>query len=74
VIVVATFDLDAYVYTALRNGACGFLLKRSSPGLLIEAVRAAVIGESLISPGVTVRLLRHLTRHPVEPTRNRLPR
>ena len=61
VIVVTTFDLDDYVHTALRNGACGFLLKRSSPALLAEAVRAAMSGDTLISPQVTVRLLRHLT-------------
>jgi DNA-binding NarL/FixJ family response regulator len=64
VLVVTTFDLDEYVHTALRNGACGFLLKRSSPGLLVEAVRAAVAGDALISPSVTVRLLRHLTVPP----------
>jgi len=61
VLVVTTYDLDAYVHTALRNGACGFLLKHSGPGLLIEAVRAAVRGDALISPAVTVRLLRELT-------------
>jgi len=65
VLVVTTFDLDEYVHTALRNGACGFLLKRSSPALLVEAVRAAVAGDALISPSVTVRLLRHLTAEPV---------
>ncbi|GIJ73866.1 response regulator [Virgisporangium ochraceum] len=64
VLVVTTFDLDEYVHTALRNGACGFLLKRSSPALLVEAVRAAVAGDTLISPSVTVRLLRHLTTAP----------
>ncbi|MEV6977376.1 response regulator transcription factor [Kitasatospora sp. NPDC093806] len=61
VVVVTTFDLDEYVYPALRDGACGFLLKRSGPALLVEAVRAAMAGESLISPAVTVRLLKHLT-------------
>lgn len=61
VIVVTTFDLDEYVHAALRNGACGFLLKRSGPALLVEAVRAAMAGDTLISPAVTVRLLRHLT-------------
>ncbi|MFI6290332.1 response regulator [Nonomuraea sp. NPDC050790] len=60
VIVVTTFDLDDYVHTALRNGAAGFLLKRSGPTLLIEAIRAAMAGDTLISPQVTVRLLRHL--------------
>jgi DNA-binding NarL/FixJ family response regulator len=61
VVVVTSFDLDDYVYTALRNGACGFLLKRSGPALLTEAIRAAVAGDALISPQITVRLLRHLT-------------
>ncbi|MEU1310634.1 response regulator transcription factor [Streptomyces cinnamoneus] len=60
VIVVTTFDLDEYVHTALRNGACGFLLKRSGPPLLVEAVRAAMAGDAMISPSVTVRLLKHL--------------
>jgi DNA-binding NarL/FixJ family response regulator len=60
VVVVTTFDLDEYVDEALRNGACGFLLKRSGPALLTEAVRAAVAGDTLISPSITVRLLRRL--------------
>ncbi|HVV12763.1 MAG TPA: response regulator transcription factor [Amycolatopsis sp.] len=63
VVVITTFDLDEYVYTALRNGACGFLLKRSGPALLVEGIRAAVAGDMLISPQVTVQLLRHLARH-----------
>ncbi|MFE4259888.1 response regulator [Streptomyces sp. NPDC056883] len=61
VVVVTTFDLDDYVHTALRNGACGFLLKRSGPNLLIEGVRAAMAGDTLISPQLTVRLLRSLS-------------
>ncbi|WP_105969855.1 response regulator [Streptomyces geranii] len=61
VVVVTTFDLDEYVYGALRGGACGFLLKDSGPVLLAEAVRAAAAGESLVSPPVTVRLLEHIT-------------
>ena len=61
VVVVTTFDLDDYVYAALRHGASGFLLKRSGPTLMIEAIRAAMAGEMLISPQVTVRLLRHLS-------------
>lgn len=61
VVVVTTFDLDEYVYPALRHGASGFLLKRSGPVLLVEAVRAAMSGDSLISPSVTVRLLRHVS-------------
>ena len=61
IVVVTSFDLDDYVYTALRNGACGFLLKRSGPALLTEAIRAAMAGDALISPQVTLRLLRQLT-------------
>ncbi|MFE6916913.1 response regulator [Streptomyces rubiginosohelvolus] len=60
VLVVTTFDHDDYVRTALRDGACGFLLKRSGPGLLIEGVRAAMAGDVLISPQITVRLLQNL--------------
>ncbi|MBQ0904486.1 response regulator transcription factor [Micromonospora sp. U21] len=61
VVVVTAFDLDEYVHTALSNGACGFLLKDSGPALLVEAVRAAVSGDALISPSITVRLLEHLS-------------
>jgi DNA-binding NarL/FixJ family response regulator len=60
VVIVTTFDTDAYVYGALRAGAVGFLLKDAGPALLIEAVRAASTGDALISPSVTVRLLRQL--------------
>ena len=72
VVVVTTFDLDEYVHAALRGGAVGFLLKDAGPALLVEAVRAAAAGESLISPAVTVRLLQQLSapataRAPREP-------
>jgi DNA-binding NarL/FixJ family response regulator len=60
VIVVTTFDLDEYVYGALRGGAAGFILKDAGPALLVEAVRAAHAGDALVSPSITVRLLRHL--------------
>jgi len=66
VVVVTTFDLDEYVYGALRSGACGFLLKDAGPRLLVEAVRAAAAGDALVSPSVTVRLLERLTE-PVAP-------
>lgn len=61
VIVVTTFDLDEYVYGALRNGAVGFILKDAGPALLVEAVRAAHNGDALVSPSVTLRLLKHVT-------------
>ena len=57
VVVITTFDLDEYVYGALRAGARGFLLKDAGPELLVQAVRAAGDGEALIAPSVTVRLL-----------------
>lgn len=59
VVVVTTFDLDEYVHRAILNGAAGFLLKDAGPALLIEAVRAAVKGDVLISPSITLRLLQH---------------
>ncbi len=59
VVVVTTFDLDEYVNAALSNGANGFLLKDAGPALLLEAVRAADRGDALVSPQITVRLLRH---------------
>jgi DNA-binding NarL/FixJ family response regulator len=66
VVVATTFDLDDYVYGALRAGASGFLLKDAGAILLVEAIRAAHSGEQLISPSVTVRLLQHLA--PPTPT------
>jgi DNA-binding NarL/FixJ family response regulator len=59
VVVVTTFDLDEYVHAALAGGASGFLLKDAGPTLLMEAVRAAAQGDALVSPQITVRLLRH---------------
>jgi DNA-binding NarL/FixJ family response regulator len=60
VVVVTTFDQDDYVYGALRGGAAGFLLKDAGAVLLAEAVRAAHLGEALISPELTARLFRDL--------------
>jgi len=60
VVIVTTFDLDEYVYGALRAGAVGFVLKDAGPALLAEAVRAASAGDALISPSITLRLLRKL--------------
>jgi len=57
VVVITTFDLDEYVYAALRAGAKGFLLKDAGPALLAQAVHAAATGNALITPSVTVRLL-----------------
>ncbi|MER7489120.1 response regulator transcription factor [Streptomyces sp. NPDC126497] len=62
VVMVTTFDDDEYVHQALHHGACGFLLKDAGPRLLAEAVRSAASGEALISPSITVRLLRRFAR------------
>lgn len=67
VVVITTFDLDEYVHGALRAGACGFLLKRSGPALLVEGVRAAVAGDVLLSPQLTVRLLGSVAATGVDP-------
>lgn len=57
VVVITTFDLDEYVYGALRAGARGFLLKDAGPELLVQAVHAAADGDALIAPNITRRLL-----------------
>ncbi|MFD7705407.1 response regulator [Streptomyces caelestis] len=62
VVMVTTFDDDEYVHQALHHGACGFLLKDAGPRLLAEAVRSAASGEALISPSITIRLLRQFAR------------
>ncbi|WP_460958406.1 response regulator [Parasphingorhabdus pacifica] len=72
VVVVTTFDLDEYVSAALSNGASGFLLKDAGPALLIEALHAAVRGDALVSPQITVRLLKHFAQ-PDRPERRALP-
>ncbi|GAA3458620.1 response regulator [Saccharothrix longispora] len=67
VVVVTTFDDDDHVREALRHGASGFVLKTSGAALLVEAIRAAASGEALVSPAITVRLLRELAGRRREP-------
>jgi DNA-binding NarL/FixJ family response regulator len=62
VLVLTTFDLDDYVYEALRCGASGFLLKDASAGELAEAVRVVAAGDALLAPGVTRRLIAEFAR------------
>jgi DNA-binding NarL/FixJ family response regulator len=57
VVILTTFDLDEYVFDALRDGASGFLVKDTEPADLIQAVRVVAGGEALLSPGVTRRLI-----------------
>lgn len=69
VLVLTTFDLDDYVFEALRAGASGFVLKDDPPEQLLAAVRTVASGEALLSPAVTRRVIRHFThaRHQSPP-------
>jgi DNA-binding NarL/FixJ family response regulator len=70
VLVLTTFDLDDYVFEALRAGASGFVLKDDPPEQLLAAVRTVAAGEALLSPAVTRRVIRHFTsQHRVPPPR-----
>jgi DNA-binding NarL/FixJ family response regulator len=79
VVVITTFDLDEYVYAALRAGARGFVLKDAGPALLTQAIHAAANGDALIAPSVTTRLLRAFAeagpaappRQPLDPLTDR---
>lgn len=64
VIVLTTFDLDDYVYGALRAGASGFLLKDAGGDQLVDAIRVVASGEALIAPSVTKRLISEFARRP----------
>jgi DNA-binding NarL/FixJ family response regulator len=63
VVILTTFDLDEYVYDALRAGASGFLLKTASARTLAEAVRVAAGGEAMLAPSVTRRLIAEVAKH-----------
>ena len=64
VIILTTFERDEYVYEALRAGASGFLLKRTRPEELIEAIRVVANGDALLAPSVTRRLIAHFAQRP----------
>ena len=61
-LVLTTFDLDEYVYAALKAGASGFLLKDTPPGQLADGIRAVASGEALLAPTVTRRLIEEFAR------------
>jgi DNA-binding NarL/FixJ family response regulator len=67
VLMLTTFDLDEYVYQALRVGASGFLLKDTPPADLLAAIRVVASGDALLAPGITRRLIAEFARRP-EPT------
>jgi DNA-binding NarL/FixJ family response regulator len=64
VLILTTFELDEYVFSALQAGASGFILKRSPPEQLIEAIRTVAAGEALLSPSVTRRLIAEFASRP----------
>jgi DNA-binding NarL/FixJ family response regulator len=64
VLVLTTFDADEYVYAALKAGAAGFLLKSAPPARLVEAVRLVAMGEALLAPTITRRLIEDYVRRP----------
>jgi DNA-binding NarL/FixJ family response regulator len=69
IIMLTTFDLDEYVYEALRSGASGFLLKDARPEDILTAVRVVAAGEALLAPSVTRRLIGRFAAQPSPPAR-----
>jgi DNA-binding NarL/FixJ family response regulator len=67
IIILTTFDVDEYVYDALRAGASGFLLKDTDPEALLEAIRVVASGDALLAPSVTRRLIAEFARRPAHP-------
>jgi DNA-binding NarL/FixJ family response regulator len=64
VLILTTFDLDEYVYAALRAGASGFLLKDAGPGELLHAIRTVADGDALLAPSITRRLIAEFAARP----------
>jgi DNA-binding NarL/FixJ family response regulator len=64
ILILTTFDLDEYVFKALRAGASGFVLKDDSPEQLVAAIRTVASGEALLSPAVTTRVIKQFVRTP----------
>jgi DNA-binding NarL/FixJ family response regulator len=64
ILVLTTFDVDDYVYEAMKAGASGFLLKTAPPRQLVEAVRTVTAGDALLAPSVTRRLVERFVRRP----------
>jgi DNA-binding NarL/FixJ family response regulator/class 3 adenylate cyclase len=69
VVMLTTFDMDEYVYEALRAGASGFLLKDAPPEQLIDGIRAVCSGDALLAPSVTRRVIEEFVRRPPEAAR-----
>lgn len=73
IIMLTTFDIDDYVFDAIRAGASGFLLKDAPPDELAEAVRVVAEGEGLLAPSVTRRVIEHFAAGPQAPSLTALP-
>jgi DNA-binding NarL/FixJ family response regulator len=73
ILILTTFDLDEYVYEALRAGASGFLLKDTPPEQLVEAIRVVANGDALLSPVVTRRVIAEFVRRPPAAARPPVP-
>ncbi len=69
IVILTTFELDDYVFEAIRSGAAGFLVKDTKPAELIEAVRVVAGGEALLSPSITRRLIAEFASRAKEPPR-----
>jgi DNA-binding NarL/FixJ family response regulator len=69
VVMLTTFDMDEYVYEALRAGASGFLLKDTPPEQLVEGIRAVASGDALLAPSVTRRVIEEFVSRPPGATR-----
>ena len=73
VVMLTTFDMDEYVYEALRAGASGFLLKDVPPEQLVEGIRAVASGDALLAPSITRRVIEEFVRRPLESARTPPP-
>ena len=73
VLILTTYDLDEYVFEALRAGASGFLLKDSPPDTLISGIATVARGDALLAPSVTRRLITEFARRPADSPRPALP-
>ena len=67
IVILTTFDLDEYVYAAIRSGACGFLLKDVTPEQLVAAVRSVAVGDALLAPSITRRLVERFAQPAAQP-------
>jgi DNA-binding NarL/FixJ family response regulator len=73
VVMLTTFDMDEYVYEALRAGASGFLLKDVPPEQLVAGIRSVAAGDTLLAPSVTRRLIQEFVRRPPDTLRSSAP-